>query len=96
MDLEQAIRTMSERSGVGLRAASRATGHVPTYINTLLTRGSRPRADVLQAIARSFGYALVLVPEGTEPPEGSIALDALDGQGASDPAAAPAPDGRAH
>ena len=71
-----AVRLMLERSNTTPYRAAVSMGRSPTYVSSMLRRGSVPSADILSEIARACGYRLDLVPL-----DGSEAIH-IDGGGA--------------
>ena len=62
-----AVRLMLERSNTTPYRAAVSIGRSPTYVSSMLRRGSVPSADILSEIARACGYRLDLVPlDGSE------------------------------
>ena len=62
-----AVRLMLERSNTTPYRAAVSMGRSPTYVSSMLRRGSCPSADILAEIARACGYRLDLMPlDGSE------------------------------
>ena len=58
----EAVRMMIERAGVTPYRVAVDMGRAPTYISSMLRRGSCPSADLLSKIGAACGYRLELVP----------------------------------
>ena len=75
MDTTEAVRAMLDETGASPYAAAMALGKTHSYISGMLRRGSEPAPSVLADIAHVCGRELVLVPEGSDVPEGTIVID---------------------
>ena len=64
MDPEKLIRHMCEKSGQSLRSVSLKMGKSPTYLSSLVTRGSSPTIATLIEIAGACGYVLQVDGQG--------------------------------
>lgn len=62
MDTLKAVRLMLDRSGVTPYRVAVEMGRAPTYVSSMLRRGSCPSADLLAKIGAACGYRLELVP----------------------------------
>lgn len=56
-----AVRLMLERSNMSPYRAAVSMGRSPTYVSSMLRRGSVPSSDILAEIAEACGYRLELV-----------------------------------
>lgn len=54
------IRAMLKRAGVSASRTSLNMGKKSPYIDSILSRGSNPRCDVMATIADTLGYELVV------------------------------------
>ncbi len=61
-----AIRHMCEVSGKGSTIVSKDIGRVSSFVGTILSRGSVPKADTLAEIAEACGYQLALIGHGEQ------------------------------
>ena len=75
MDSKEALRALLARSDKPKTAISLELGKSSGYVNSYLTMGRAPGADVLADIAGACGYRLALVPAGDQLPAGSIVID---------------------
>lgn len=75
MNEMELIRHMVDASGMSLRAVSIAMGKAPTYVSTILTRGTGVNTSTLAKIASVCGYELRV--------EGHGETVAVDGRGDS-------------
>ena len=64
MHTNDAIRHMCDKSGKGSTIVSRDIGRVSSFVGTILSRGSVPKADTLAEIAEACGYELALIGHG--------------------------------
>lgn len=62
MNTLEAVRLMLDRSGATPYRVAVEMGRAPTYISSMLRRGSVPSADLLSEIGAACGYRLELVP----------------------------------
>jgi transcriptional regulator with XRE-family HTH domain len=62
MDVQQAMRTMVDASGMTHRQISARLGRYDSYVSQLLTRQSVPSVDTVAQVAHACGYRLELVP----------------------------------
>ena len=76
MNPSDAIREAASASGFTFARLAAAMGTVPQVVNGYLTRKNGMRADKLVDIAGAMGYEVVLVPNGSRLPNGSITVDA--------------------
>lgn len=60
MSTADIIRAMLQRAGVSASRASLNMGKKSPYIDSILSRGSNPRCDVMARIADTLGYDLVV------------------------------------
>lgn len=68
MDSLEAARYMADRSGKSRDELSRTMGRSPSYVRTLLARGSDLSTSTLAALADACGYRLTVSPvDGGEP-----------------------------
>lgn len=58
----EAVRLMLDRSGATSYRVAVDMGRSPTYVSSMLRRGSCPSADLLAKMAHICGYRLDLVP----------------------------------
>lgn len=73
MDTIESVRMMIERAGVTPYRVAVDMGRAPTYVSSMLRRGSTPSADLLAQIADVCGYDLRLISrDGLD----SITIDA--------------------
>lgn len=61
MDTVESVRLMIERAGVTPYRVAVDMGRAPTYVSSMLRRGSVPSADLLAQIADACGYDLRLI-----------------------------------
>ena len=66
MYTNEAIRHMCEVSGKGSTIVSKDIGRVSSFVGTILSRGSVPKADTLAEIAEACGYQLALIGHGEQ------------------------------
>lgn len=59
-----ALRSAARAKGISLYALSKAIGKTPQYANSIVTRGSTPRADTLSRMLKACDYELCAVPQG--------------------------------
>ena len=76
MNPSDAIREAASASGFTLAMLADVMGTIPQVINGYLTRKNGMRADKLVDMAGAMGYEVVLVPNGSRLPNGSITVDA--------------------
>lgn len=73
MNTSEALRLLLDRSGVTPYRVAVDMGRAPTYVSSMLRRGSVPSADLLAQIADVCGYDLRLISrDGLD----SITIDA--------------------
>lgn len=75
MNTNEAIRTMVEESGYSQRALSVELGHSATWLSSTLHRPGDSECGTMAAIGRVTGYKLVLVPEDSPLPVGSLVIE---------------------
>lgn len=64
MESLEALRLMLDRSGTTAYRVAVDIGRSPSYVSSMLRRGSVPSADLLARIAAACDYDLRLVPRG--------------------------------
>lgn len=62
----EAIRHMCDKAGKGTTIVSRDIGRGSSFVGSILSRGSVPKADTLAEIAEACGYELMLVGHGEQ------------------------------
>jgi len=62
MESLEALRLMLDRSGTTAYRVAVDMGRSPSYVSSMLRRGSVPSADLLARMAAACGYSLRLVP----------------------------------
>ena len=60
----EAIRYMCDKAGKGTTVVSRDIGRGSSFVGSILSRGSIPKADTLAEIAEACGYELALIGHG--------------------------------
>lgn len=75
MNANEAIREMIDRSGLSQRAVSMELGHSPNWVNSTLQTTGSSTCNTMAAIGRVTGYKLVLVPEDSPLPVGSLVIE---------------------
>ena len=66
MMTDEAIRHMCEAAGKGTTVVSRDIERASSFVGSILSRGSVPKADTLARIAEACGYEVVLRGHGEE------------------------------
>ena len=66
MMTDEAIRHMCKVAGKGTPVVSRDIGRGSSFVGSILSRGSVPKADTLARIAEACGYEVVLRGHGEE------------------------------
>lgn len=61
MRTDDAIRHMCDTAGKGTTIVSREIGRGSSFVGSILSRGSVPKADTLAEIAEACGYELALI-----------------------------------
>lgn len=61
-----AIRHMCDKAGKGTTVVSKDIGRGSSFVGSILSRGSVPKADTLAEIAEACGYELALIGHGEQ------------------------------
>ncbi len=65
MEVLEAIQFMHDKSGVSWRRASSNIDRSPTFVSSIVNRGSCPRVDTFAIVCKAFGYKVQIVNELT-------------------------------
>lgn len=76
MNPSDAIRSAAAASGFTFARLAAVMGTIPQVVNGYLTRKNGMRTDKLVEMAVAMGYEVVLVPNGSRLPNGSITVGA--------------------
>lgn len=75
MQIEQVLREMLTRRGVGPVSVSRGIGRSPKYIGRMMSGGVKLGSETLAEIAAYLDYDLVLQDRRDESGNGDIVID---------------------
>lgn len=66
MQTGDAIRHMCDKAGKGTTIVSKDIRRGSSFVGSILSRGSVPKADTLAEIAEACGYQLTLIGHGEQ------------------------------